>query len=237
MTFTSQIESLLFISIKPLSVKFLMEKTGAKKDEVENALTSLSEKYPATESGVSLVRIDDKVQLTTAGENASLISEFLKEETTGDLTPASLETLTVIAYRGPISKTELEMLRGVNCSLILRNLLMRGFIEERKDEQGLLSVYQVTFDFLKYLGITSASQLPEFETLHDHALIQQLINPKSVADATASVVADTSELNEQMSELANEQAEEETEEEEEEYEDDEDDEDDDEEEDSDDVIN
>lgn len=209
MELVSKIESLLFISIKPLSIKFLAEKTGGNKKDIEDALVKLGEKYNIEGSGVSLLRIDDKAQLTTASEHAALITDFLKEETTGDLTPASLETLTVIAYRGPITKTELELIRGVNCTLILRNLLMRGFIEEHKDKNELLSLYQVTFDFLKYLGITSSSQLPEYDKLHSHELIQALINPSAVQDAGSQVVADTSELNklanEQISNIANEE--------------------------------
>lgn len=190
-----KIEALLFISIKPLSVKALQELVGAKKkEEVIEAIEALMKKYNTQDSGIALARVDDKVQMTTASSVAPLITEFLKDEMTGELTPASLETLTVIAYRGPITKTELEMIRGVNCTLILKNLLMRGLIEEKKDKDELLSVYQVTFDFLKYLGLQETSQLPGYAELHASATIENLLNPQQAQDATSHIVDDTSNL-------------------------------------------
>jgi segregation and condensation protein B len=193
----SQIESLLFISVRPLSYKVLQEKTGTKKKEdIIGALEGLKAKYNIEGSGVSIQHIDDKVQMVTAGENAELIGEYLKEETTGELTPASLETLTVIAYRGPISKTELELIRGVNCSLILKNLLMRGLIEESKDADGLISMYQITFDFLKYLGIREARELPEYESLNSDENLQKLLHPDEVQESEKEEVGDMSEIKE-----------------------------------------
>lgn len=190
-----KIEALLFISIKPLSVKALQELVGAKKkEEVIEAIEALMKKYNTQDSGIALARVDDKVQMTTASSVAPLITEFLKDEMTGELTPASLETLTVIAYRGPITKTELEMIRGVNCTLILKNLLMRGLIEEKKDKDELLSVYQVTFDFLKYLGLQEVAQLPEYAELHASAALENLLNPQQAQDATSQIVDDTSNL-------------------------------------------
>jgi len=188
------IESLLFISIKPLTSKNLIERTGAKKEEVEQAIEAIMQKYNQEGYGVRIQKIDDKVQMVTAPESAELVKEFMKDETTGELTPASLETLTVIAYRGPINKHELELIRGVNCSLILRNLLMRGLIEEKKNADELLTTYQVTFDFLKYLGINETSELPDFNLLNSNDHLQQLLNPQAVQDELAESTPDTSTL-------------------------------------------
>ena len=140
---------------------------------MERAIEALMLKYNSSESGVNLQKIDDKVQFVTNPGNSKMISEYLKEEVSGELTPASLETLTVIAYRGPVSKTELELIRGVNCSLIIRNLLIRGLIEEKKEKNELAFKYQITFDFLRHLGLNEAKELPDYQSLNTQ---ENLIN-------------------------------------------------------------
>ena len=92
MSVQSKIESLLFVSIRPLAIKQIMEKIGGKKEEVEKAIEALMLKYNSSESGVNLQKIDDKVQFVTNPGNSKMISEYLKEEVSGELTPASLET-------------------------------------------------------------------------------------------------------------------------------------------------
>ncbi len=166
MNLSSALESLLFISSKPLSLKELASATEHKVEEVEAVLDQLAADYLEQQRGFILVGNNKQYQLTTAPENADLISKFLKDETSGELTQPSLEALTIIAYRGPVTKAELEMIRGVNCSLILRNLLIRGLIEENLDKVLGESVYSVTLDFLKYLGMTKLSDLPDYENLH-----------------------------------------------------------------------
>lgn len=165
---TSQIESLLFIANRPLPVKRLMELCDATKEEVAEALESITARYDAEGCGLRLVHSGHDVQMTTSPDNATLIQDFLKDETTGELTKPSLETLTIIAYRGPITKPELEQVRGVNCSLIIRNLLMRGLVEVEGDPQELTSKFRVTIDFLRFLGISGVEELPEYEKLRSH---------------------------------------------------------------------
>ena len=120
----------------------------------------------------------------TAPTTTAVAQEFVKEEMTGELTKPSLETLTVIAYRGPVSKPELELIRGVNCSLILRNLLIRGLIEEISDKQRGRR-YQITMDFLKFLGVSSPSELPKYQELNAAEMLQQLL-----AATTATEISD-----------------------------------------------
>lgn len=177
MSIKSQIESLLFISTKPLSLKKITEVSGGKKDEVKKAIAELAEEYNHKDKGINIQKIGASYQMVTSSENAKMIGEYLKEEITGELTPASLETLTVIAYRGPITKTELELIRGVNCSVILRNLLIRGLIEQKHDKKLLVDKYQVSFDFLQHLGLTEISKLPEYEKLNSDENLQKLLNP------------------------------------------------------------
>lgn len=166
----------MFIANRPLAVKKLAEICGAGLDETSDALDRLSDRLSREESGVRLVRSGNDVQLATAPDNASMVQDFLKDETTGELTKPSLETLTIIAYRGPLTKPELEQIRGVNCSMILRNLLMRGLIEVQGDTQDLTAVYSVTVDFLKFLGVTEASDLPDYEKLRTHENIMRAMD-------------------------------------------------------------
>lgn len=187
MSAKSEIESLLFVSSRPLSVKRLAEATGHSKDEVKSALAELAADYDARDaSGMILMRDGDEVQFATAPENAEMVKAFLKDESFGELTRPALETLTIIGYRGPLTKAELEQIRGVNCSLILRNLMIRGLVETeggKADDPTAPAAYRVTFDFLRYLGIRQASDLPDYESLRSDENLQKLLDAKPAAPA------------------------------------------------------
>src|SRR3989338_3080090 len=104
--------------------------------------------------------------MVTSAENSQLVQDYIKEETTGELSRAALETLTIIAYRGPVSRAELEQIRGVNCAIILRHLLIRGLVEADQDRKKMQLVYNITFDFLKFLGLNQQSDLPDYAKLN-----------------------------------------------------------------------
>ena len=175
MVLKNQIESLLFISHKPLSVKDLVKLSLVDQKEAIEALAELEKEYQEKDSGIKLLKIGDKYQLATTGEASEAVKKFIKSEVSGELTKPSLETLTIIAYRGPISKAELEIIRGVNCSLILRNLLMRGLIETGEDKKKMIVLYNITFEFLKYLGLTKPEDLPDFEKLNRNNNLDKLL--------------------------------------------------------------
>jgi len=174
MPLKSQLESLLFVAIKPLGVKELATLANAKTKEVEEALEELATEYKTKEAGLALIKNNSQYQITTASENAALVQEFLKDEASGELSQPSLEALTIIAYRGPIAKLELERIRGVNCSLIIRNLLLRGLIEEKFDKIKQEYYYTVTHDFIRFLGIGSTKDLPDYEKLNRSETINEI---------------------------------------------------------------
>jgi segregation and condensation protein B len=161
----SQIESLLFISAKPMSVKQLAGLIKKKENEVKEAAEGLVEDYKTGEKGVRIIKDGFKYQMVSSPENAEVIKEFVKDETSGELTRPSLETLTIIAYRGPVAKTD----------LILRNLLMRGLVEAKQDKQKGETYYTVTFDFIRFLGINSVEELPDFERLSKDDAIDRML--------------------------------------------------------------
>jgi segregation and condensation protein B len=171
----SQIESLLFISAKPMSTKQLAEILEIENKQIEQAGDLLVEEYKNKQSGIQIVKNGQQYQMVSSPENAELIRKLIKDETSGELSRPSLETLTIIAYRGPISKFELDRIRGVNCALILRNLLLRGLIETGAEkEKGELN-YTITMDFIRYLGINDLKDLPEYDKLHQDNVIPEII--------------------------------------------------------------
>jgi segregation and condensation protein B len=180
----SQLESILFVAIKPLTPKDLSNLIGVKIDEVKAALEELVNDYKNSGRGLALISNNGQYQLTTSSENSSLVKDFLKDEINGELSQPSLEALTIIAYRGPISKLELEKIRGVNCSLIIRNLLLRGLIEEKFNKTKNENYYTVTNDFIRFLGLNSLNDLPEYEKLNKlDALNQGLTETEKEVEA------------------------------------------------------
>lgn len=175
MSLKSQLESLLFVSLKPLAVKDLATFAKVKNKEVEEALAELTADYETSERGLTLIKNNNQYQLTTSPNSAALIQEFLKDETSGELSQPSLEALTIIAYRGPIAKLELDRIRGVNCSLIIRNLLLRGLVEEKFDKLKNENFYTVTHDFIRFLGLSGVTGLPEYEKLHQAETINSVL--------------------------------------------------------------
>jgi segregation and condensation protein B len=175
MSLKSQLESLLFVSLKPLALKDLAALTGTKPQEVEEAVNALSGEYQSDGRGLAIVNNNQHYQLTTSADNSTLVQNFLKDETSGELSQPSLEALTIIAYRGPIAKLEIERIRGVNCSLIIRNLLLRGLIEENFDKTKNENFYQVTTDFIRFLGLSRLSDLPDYEKLRQAEAITEVL--------------------------------------------------------------
>jgi len=171
----AKIESILFVAARPLTVAKLAEICGESKDKVAEAVETVAAEYDSRAAGIRLVRHGDSVQMATAQETAELVREFLKDETTGELTKPSLETLTIVAYRGPLTKAEIEQVRGVNCSLILRNLMMRGLVEAMGEHGNPLTQYRVTMDFLRFLGLSSVEEMPEYETLRSNENVMRVL--------------------------------------------------------------
>lgn len=161
---TSQIHSLLFVSSKPVSIKQLAKFTNTSEAEIITALGELKE-Y-TTGSGVVLLDSGSTYQLATASENTNTVTDFLNSDLREQLTDATAEVLAIIAYRQPISKVEIESIRGVNSQYSIRTLLMRGLIEKVSNPQdGRSNYYQITTEFLQQLGLSSIHDLPSFEEL------------------------------------------------------------------------
>ena len=182
MNLKSKIESLLFVSLRPLSTRKIAELLKSDSEKVKAALNELNEDLKNGDRGIRLLSIGQSWQLGTDPANSPLVREYLKDEQKGELTRPALETLTIIAYRGPIAKAELDIIRGVNCSLILRNLMIKGLIEAVADKEKMETFYQVTFDFLKFLGLSRPQDLPDYEKLNNDENLAKLLHPESAEE-------------------------------------------------------
>ena len=172
----SKIESLLFISAKPMSLGQIADLIKKKKEDVKKAGDDLVEEYKEKKRGIQIIKNGSKYQMVSSPENADLVQEFIKDETTGELSRPSLEALTIVAYRGPVSKIDLDRIRGVNCALILRNLLLRGLIEGKFNKEKQETYYTVTLDFMRFLGISDVGSLPDFEKLNKDDTISRFLD-------------------------------------------------------------
>jgi segregation and condensation protein B len=175
----TKIESLLFLATKPLSVPAIGKALGATGSDVTAALLTLAERRNTDDSGIHFANTGDDWQVVTNPQCAELGEKLVKDED-GELTRPSLEALTIIAYRGPVTKPEIEAIRGVNCTLILRNLLMRGLIEEKEDPLKGQSVFSLSLEAVRFLGIHDVRELPSYEELHQDAKIEKLLTSLSV---------------------------------------------------------
>ncbi|NTW27147.1 MAG: SMC-Scp complex subunit ScpB [Candidatus Moranbacteria bacterium] len=172
----SAIESVLFVSGEPIKKVKIANVTDETLEDVELALAELSKKYADCQSGLALLSKGEEVQLVSRAENAEFVEGLVKGELQDSLSNAAMEVVSIIAYRGPISKTEIEAIRGVNCAYTLRNLSLRGLIERNdnpKDSRGY--VYAISFDFLKKLGIDNVKNLPEYGILSVDERINSII--------------------------------------------------------------
>lgn len=170
------IEAILFVSQKPLSLKKIAAIIDVSRKEIEEALEHLIEVYTKKDRGILLVRTqNDEVQFATNPSVSVCIQQYLKEDVMGELTRPALETLTVIAYRGPVRKTEIEQIRGVNCSLALRNLLIRGLVEVRDDKKLMNKFYTLSPECMNYFGIQTTKELPDYEKLNSHDILEALL--------------------------------------------------------------
>lgn len=183
----SSIESLLFISGAPVSYAKLSKTLQAEMPVLREAVRELADKYAQDVScGLMLIINENEVVMATKAENAANVEAFTKSSLEESLSRAALEVLSIIAYRAPITRAEIEAIRGVNCSFTLRNLLLRDLVDRSGnplDARGY--VYRPSFHLLETLGIAGVEKLPDYETLsQDERLTMILEGEQDAADET-----------------------------------------------------
>lgn len=164
MNLDAEIEAMLFYKNEPLSAKKMAAIVGRPEADVKEAITALELRLK--NGGLVLISADGEYTLGTAPDAAAIIEKMVKDDLARDLGKASLDTLTIILYYGPVSKAQIDNIRGVNSGFMLRNLLIRGLISRDVNEKDQRSyLYKPTIELLSHLGITSINELPEWEEL------------------------------------------------------------------------
>src|SRR5437763_9966980 len=161
----AQVEALLLVAGDTATVEALAHDLNVSKDAVEEGLDALERHYAENEHGARLQRLGARVHLATAPEHAGVVARFLGVPERARLSPAALETLAIVAYRQPVTRPEIESIRGVNCDHVMRSLLDQGLIEERgrADTPGRPAVYGTTMSFLEALGLRTLDDLPPLD--------------------------------------------------------------------------
>jgi segregation and condensation protein B len=176
------VESVLFVAEKPVSRGELGRVVGATPKQVETALAELASAYQGT--GLRLAHDGDDWQLVTAPEHATHVAAYLGADRLR-VSPASLETLAIVAYRQPVTRAEVEAIRGVNCDQTIYTLMQRRLIEERgrREAPGRPILYGTTWEFLECFGLSSLDDLPR--ALTPDGAIPGASEPDPVGDSSA----------------------------------------------------
>lgn len=175
------IESILFISGNAVEISLLAEKLEVSEKEVKNAAEILKERYSG-DNGIHLLMFNKKLQFASNPNNAKQVEAVLNSIRERELTNAMLETLAIIAYKQPVTRLEIEEVRGVDCTYSVQNLTKLGMIEAvgRKETIGKPILFATTDEFLKRFSLSQVSDLPDYEVF-----VQRL---KDIFDERASGV-------------------------------------------------
>ncbi len=160
---SARIEAIMLFKGEAMKISFLAKALEISEEDARGGIKILEEKLSGR--GIILIQNNDEIMLSTAPQMGAVIEKLIKDELNKDLGKAGLETLAIVLYRGPISRSEINYIRGVNSNYILRNLEVRGLIERIDKGSARSVVYGPTFDLLSYMGISKVEDLPEYETM------------------------------------------------------------------------
>ena len=164
MTLDVYVEALLFYKAAPQNKEKLCKLFSVSTDELSTALSTLRNRLQT--GATRLIETENEIQIVTAPELSDFIEAQRKQELSGDIGKAGAETLAIILYREPISRVEIDRIRGVNSSFILRNLLIRGLII-RESITGQGYQFKISPQLLQHLGVQNKRELPQFAEFMD----------------------------------------------------------------------
>jgi len=166
MNLENKLEAVLFYKNEPMEVKKLASILGISEKEAREGLKNLQKQLE--DRGICLILTNTEASLATAPQMTELAEQIAREEMSRDIGKAGLETLSIILYNEGVSRREIDYIRGVNSTFILRNLLSRGLIEREPSPQDARSfVYKASVSLFAYLGIKNKEELPEFAKLQE----------------------------------------------------------------------
>lgn len=167
MNIDAVIESLLFVSGDGLAISHIAEILETTETEIKNAVDKLKDFYKSQNRGLEITEYDGYIQLKTPEENFIYVTKLAESKRKQPLSPAALESLSIVAYHQPVTKSSVEFIRGVNSDGPMSRLVERGLIEEcgRLDAPGRPILYKTTKEFLRSFGLNTLSDLPDIEEL------------------------------------------------------------------------
>jgi len=208
-----QIESILFWKAEPVKISDLAKILEISVERVNEATATLNSSLE--NRGIQLLNNNNELSLITSAENGPLIEKLLKEELNKELSKAALETLSIILYKGPMKRSEIDYIRGVNSQFIIRNLMIRGLVDKEQnpnDERGFF--YKASADLLNFMGIKSVAEMPEYEKVRtdiDNFMnnneeakpenINSEISGESKADEVSETADDSTETNSETDDI------------------------------------
>lgn len=164
----AKIESLLYWKASPVKINLLSEILEANKESIEKSIETLEEKYKSDNlSGLEIIKEDQEIALVTKPNLTQIINKLEEDDSEKDLSKAALETLAIIIYRGPVTKSEIDYIRGVSSQYTLRTLSTRGFITRsiHKNNENIYT-YKPTIEALQYLGISNKEGAPNYSEIN-----------------------------------------------------------------------
>jgi len=176
------VETLLFITDQPIGVSKISSAVGSgDRDEIEKIIEEIRKDYDDRGAALQVLEIADGYQMATRSSNARYVRTLFQEKMAMRLSTAALETLSIIAYKQPLTRAEIETVRGVEVIAALETLLEKGLIRVtgRKESVGRPLLYGTTPDFLRRFGLRSLKDLPPLDTLAN-------TEPEALSDADAS---------------------------------------------------
>jgi segregation and condensation protein B len=159
------LEGLLFYKAQPLKKSYLAKQFSITEEELATTLGILRDRLVS--GATRLLETATEIELVTAPELAPFVEALRKQDIKSDIGKAGAETLAIILYQGPITRSEIDRVRGVNSSFILRNLLIRGLITRSQESAQTGYQFSIAPNLLAHLGVTTKEQLPDFARITD----------------------------------------------------------------------
>lgn len=165
MNVDAYIEALLFVKSGSMKKSSVMKTLGIDEPTFLSGLESLRNRLQ--NGGIQLVETESEIQLMTSPELSDFVEALQREDLKKDIGKAGAETLAIVLYRGPVSRAEIDSIRGVNSATMIRNLMVRGLIERQSSQVGGGYSFVASTDLLAHLGVSKKEDLPEYSSVLD----------------------------------------------------------------------
>ena len=183
-------ESLLFVSGEPIKLKELASIIESSEDFAEDVLKELMFKYESEERGMRLLNINNQYQLVTKPENSDYVQKLLKTNIRQALSQAALETLAIVSYRQPVTRIDIDEIRGVKSDSAVLTLVDKGLIKEcgRMDVAGRPILYATTEEFLKNFGLNNIKDMPPLENILEGMAMEEDLTSLPTAEVAITEI-------------------------------------------------